>query len=60
MSDQQFKNLMIWHRGLAVPAARNVGTDKFNEGKRLFPNCIATHATVRHGLRERTISRTLT
>ena len=45
MSDQQYKNLMIWHRGLAVPAARNVGTDKFNEGKRLFSelHCDACH-----------------
>lgn len=36
MSDRQFKNLMVWHRGLAVPAARNVNTEKFKEGKRLF------------------------
>lgn len=45
MSDQQYKNLMIWHRGLAVPAARNVGTEKFNEGKRLFSelHCDACH-----------------
>lgn len=45
MTDQQYKNLMIWHRGLAVPAARNVGTDKFNEGKKLFTEigCAACH-----------------
>ena len=45
MSDQQYKNFMIWHRGLAVPAARNVGTEKFNEGKALFSTlgCAACH-----------------
>ncbi len=45
MSDESYKNLMIWHRGLAVPAARNVNTDKFKEGKRLFTEigCAACH-----------------
>ncbi|MGN0228496.1 MAG: di-heme oxidoredictase family protein [Muribaculaceae bacterium] len=36
MTQTQYKNLMIWHRGLAVPAARNTTTDNFKEGKRLF------------------------
>lgn len=45
MTDQQYKNLMIWHRGLAVPAARNTDTDKFKEGKELFTQigCAACH-----------------
>ncbi len=45
MSDAQYKNFMIWHRGLAVPAARNVGTDKYNSGKKLFSQigCTACH-----------------
>lgn len=45
MTDQQYKNLMIWHRGLAVPAARNVDTEEFKEGKRLFTEigCTACH-----------------
>lgn len=45
MSDQQYKNLMIWHRGLAVPAARNTTTDDFKEGKRLFSQigCATCH-----------------
>ena len=45
MSDQQYKNFMIWHRGLAVPAARNVDSDKFKEGKKLFSEigCAACH-----------------
>lgn len=36
MTDAQYKNLMIWHRGLAVPAARNTTTDDFKAGKELF------------------------
>lgn len=36
MTDAQYKNLMIWHRGLAVPAARNTTTEDFKEGKKLF------------------------
>lgn len=36
MTESQYKNLMIWHRGLAVPAARNTTTDKFKAGKKLF------------------------
>ncbi len=36
MTDAQYKNLMIWHRGLAVPAARNVGTTRYENGKKLF------------------------
>lgn len=36
MTDAQYKNLMIWHRGLAVPAARNTTTEDFKKGKELF------------------------
>lgn len=36
MSSQQYKNFMIWHRGLAVPAARNTNTDRFKQGMKLF------------------------
>lgn len=36
MTDAQYKNLMIWHRGLAVPAARNTTTEDFKAGKQLF------------------------
>lgn len=36
MTDQSYKNFMIWHRGLAVPAARNVDTEEFQQGKKLF------------------------
>lgn len=45
MTQQQFKNFMIWHRGLAVPAARNTTTDKFKHGLKLFNEigCTSCH-----------------
>ena len=45
MTDDQYKNLMIWHRGLAVPAARNTTTEDFKKGKELFSQigCAACH-----------------
>lgn len=36
MTQAQYKNFMIWHRGLAVPAARNTKTDRFKNGMKLF------------------------
>jgi len=36
MTDAYYKNFMIWHRGLAVPAARDVNTKTFQQGKKLF------------------------
>ena len=45
MTDEQFKNFAIWHRGLAVPAARNTTTEDFKKGKELFSQigCAACH-----------------
>ena len=45
MTDAQYKNLMIWHRGLAVPAARNTTTADFKAGKQLFTQigCASCH-----------------
>ena len=45
MTDAQYKSLMIWHRGLAVPAARNTTTEDFKKGKELFTKigCAACH-----------------
>jgi hypothetical protein len=45
MTDAQYKNFMIWHRGLAVPAARNTTTADFKAGKALFSQigCAACH-----------------
>lgn len=36
MSDDEFTQVMIWHRGLAVPAARNVNDPQVLKGKELF------------------------
>lgn len=36
MSDEEFTQVMVWHRGLAVPAARNVTDEKVLRGKELF------------------------
>ncbi|MCC8113878.1 MAG: hypothetical protein LIP03_07750 [Bacteroidales bacterium] len=36
MTDQEYTDLMVWHRGLAVPAARDVDTEDFQQGKTLF------------------------
>ena len=36
MTDEDFTAVMVWHRGLAVPAARNVNDEKVLRGKQLF------------------------
>lgn len=36
MSDQDFIDLMVWHRGLAVPAARDLDDEEVQLGKKLF------------------------
>lgn len=36
VSDQEYIDLMVWHRGLAVPAARNVTDEQVLRGKELF------------------------
>ena len=36
VSDQNYIDLMVWHRGLAVPAARNVDDEEVLRGKELF------------------------
>ncbi|MBQ4380100.1 MAG: hypothetical protein II806_02340 [Bacteroidaceae bacterium] len=45
MTDDDYKDFMVWHRGLAVPAARNVKTEAFQQGKKLFSEigCAACH-----------------
>ncbi|MFR9496446.1 MAG: di-heme oxidoredictase family protein [Rikenellaceae bacterium] len=41
----EYTQFMVWHRGLAVPSARNVGTDEYERGKELFSqmSCDACH-----------------
>ena len=36
MSDKQYYQFMVWHRGLAVPAARNLNDESVKRGKTLF------------------------
>ncbi|MBO4891421.1 MAG: hypothetical protein J5502_02335, partial [Prevotella sp.] len=36
MSDKQYYQFMVWHRGLAVPAARNLNDTDVQRGKQLF------------------------
>ena len=36
MSDKQYYQFMVWHRGLAVPAARNLNDPDVKRGKTLF------------------------
>ncbi len=36
MSDEDYTNFMIWHRGLAVPAARNLADTTVQRGRKLF------------------------
>ena len=36
MSDKQYYQFMVWHRGLAVPAARNLNDVEVKRGKTLF------------------------
>lgn len=36
MTDEEYTDLMVWHRGLAVPAARNVDSEEFERGRQLF------------------------
>ena len=36
MSDKQYYQFMVWHRGLAVPAARDLNNEEVKRGKQLF------------------------
>ncbi|MBQ8703004.1 MAG: hypothetical protein IJ524_01350 [Bacteroidales bacterium] len=45
MSDQDYVNFMVWHRGLAVPAARNLSDPTVQRGRQLFRDmgCATCH-----------------
>ena len=45
MSDKQYYQFMVWHRGLAVPAARNLNEADVKRGKQLFTElgCASCH-----------------
>lgn len=36
VTDEEYTDLMVWHRGLAVPAARNVDDEDVLKGRELF------------------------
>lgn len=36
MSDEDYINFMVWHRGLAVPAARNLDDPQIQKGRGIF------------------------
>ncbi|MCH5241901.1 MAG: hypothetical protein J1F67_05710 [Muribaculaceae bacterium] len=36
VSDEEFTDLMVWHRGLAVPAVRNIQDPNVAKGKEIF------------------------
>ncbi|GHV67566.1 hypothetical protein FACS1894199_13300 [Bacteroidia bacterium] len=45
MTTEDYDAFMVWHRGLAVPAARNLDSPKVQQGKSLFTEagCAACH-----------------
>ena len=43
ITDQEYIDLMVWHRGLAVPAARNVNDETVLKGKELFEQIGCTY-----------------
>jgi CxxC motif-containing protein (DUF1111 family) len=45
MSDEDYVEFMVWHRGLAVPAARNLDDPAVQKGKALFSQagCTSCH-----------------
>ena len=45
MSDKQYYQFMVWHRALAVPAARNLNDEAVQRGKDLFSQigCARSH-----------------
>ncbi len=45
MTDKEYADFMIWHRGLAVPAARDLDNPQVDKGKKLFSQigCATCH-----------------
>lgn len=45
MAEKDYINYMVWHRGVGIPAARNVNSDDFKKGKQLFSQigCASCH-----------------
>jgi len=45
MSDDQYYNFMVWHRGLSIPRARNLNRPEVQKGKEVFNRigCASCH-----------------
>ena len=43
LSDEDYANYMIWHRGLGVPDARDLDNNKVKKGKQLFNEIGCAH-----------------
>ncbi len=45
LDDDDFSDFAVWHRGLAVPAARDIDDEEIQEGKKLFTSigCTTCH-----------------
>lgn len=43
MSDDQFYNFMVWHRGLSIPRARDLNDADVQRGKELFVSMGCAH-----------------
>ena len=45
MSDDQYYNFMVWHRGLSIPRARNLNRKEVQKGKEVFNRigCASCH-----------------
>ncbi len=45
MTDEEYIDFMVWHRGLAVPSARDADSKEFQQGKKLFEEmgCATCH-----------------
>ena len=48
MSADSFYDFMVWHRGLAVPRARNLDKPEVRKGKKLFTSmgCATCHGNI--------------
>jgi CxxC motif-containing protein (DUF1111 family) len=43
MNDQEYIDFMVWHRGLAVPAVRDIESEEVQKGKKLFEQIGCTY-----------------
>jgi CxxC motif-containing protein (DUF1111 family) len=45
MGDDQYYNFLVWHRGLSIPRARNLNSEKVQRGKEVFKQigCATCH-----------------